>query len=40
MLKKVWNEITDPFPNFNGCAVEVREGMSYLISHFKMHVIT
>ena len=25
MTSKVWDEITDPLPYFNSCAVEVRE---------------
>ena len=36
MLSKVWNEITDYFPNFNGCAVDVSEWLSELIH---VHVI-
>ena len=30
----VWDEITYPFPNFNGCTVEVWEWMSSFIPHF------
>ena len=37
---KVWDEITYPFPNFNGCTVEVWEWISSLIPHFTVHVIT
>ena len=27
-ISKVWGEITDPFPNFNGCTAEVWEWIS------------
>ena len=37
---KVWDEITHPFPNFNGVAVEVWEWISNFIPHFTGHVIT
>ena len=37
---KVWEEITYPFPNFNGCTIEVWEWISYFILHFIMDVIT
>ena len=37
---KVWDEITNPFPNFNGATVEVWEWISNLIPHFTGHVIT
>ena len=37
---KVWDEITHPFPNFNGCTVEVREWISNFIPYFTMYVIT
>ena len=40
MLSKVWDEITYPFPNFNGCTVEVWEWISNCISPFIMDVIT
>ena len=36
---KVWDEITYPFPNFNGCAVEVWKWISNFIPHFTCHVI-
>ena len=39
MLNKVWDEITYPFPNFNGCTIEVWEWISNFISNFLM-VIT
>ena len=39
MPSKVWDEITYPFPNFNGCTVEVREWMSNFISQFMIDVI-
>ena len=35
----VWDEITSPFPNFNGTAVEVCEWISSFIPHFNVHVI-
>ena len=34
-----WDEITYPFPNFNGCTVEVWEWISNYIPHFMMDVI-
>ena len=37
---KVWDEITCPFPNFNGGAVEAWEWISNFIPHFSGHVIT
>ena len=37
---KMWNEITYPFPNFNGCTVEVWKGISNFLPHFIMDVIT
>ena len=40
MLGKVWDEITDPFPNVNGAAVEIWERMSNFIPHFTGYVIT
>ena len=30
---QTWDEITCPFPNFNGCTVEVWEWISYFILH-------
>ena len=33
MLSKVWNEITYPFLNFNGCIVEVTEWIRNFIPH-------
>ena len=36
----MWGEITYPYPNFNGCTVEVWEWKSNLISHFTGLVIT
>ena len=35
-----WDEITYPFPNFNGRTVEVWESVSNLIAHFTGQVIT
>ena len=40
MPGRVWGEITYPFPNFNGCTVEVWEWISNFIPHFIMNVIT
>ena len=37
---KVWDEITCPFPNFNGCTVEVWGWISDSIPHFMINVIT
>ena len=39
MHSKVWDEITYPFPNFNGAAVEVWGWISDVISHFMISVI-
>ena len=36
---KLWNEITHPFPNFNGYTVEVWEWISNFIQYFIAHVI-
>ena len=40
MPSKVWDESTYQFPNFNGNTVEVWEGISNLISHFIVDMIT
>ena len=40
MPNKVGDEITYPFPNFNGAAVEFGEWESNLIPHILMDVIT
>ena len=37
---KVWDEMTYPFPNFNGATVEVWKEISNFIIHFTMNVIT
>ena len=37
---KVWDDVTSPFPNFNGCTVDVCEWIRYLITHITAHVIT
>ena len=37
---KVWDEITYPFPNFNGCTVEVWEWITNFIPHFTRCVMT
>ena len=37
---KVWDEITNPFPNFNGGAIEVWEWISNFTPPFNGHVIT
>ena len=39
MLNEVWDEITYPFPNFNGCTVEVWEWINNFIPHFIMVTI-
>ena len=36
---KVWDEITYPFQNFNGCTVEVWEWINNSIPYFTGHVI-
>ena len=40
MLSNLWCEITYPFPNFNGCTVEVWEWISNFIPHSVMDVIS
>ena len=40
MLSKVWDEITYPFPNINGCTVEIWEWLIYFVPHFIMDAIT
>ena len=35
----VWDEITYPFPNFNGGTVEVWEWISYFVPHFLLGMI-
>ena len=40
MPGKVWDEITYPFPNFNGTTIEVWERISNFIPHFIRDVIT
>ena len=39
MCSKVWDEITYPFPNFNGTTIEVWEWISNSIPHFMIYVI-
>ena len=39
MPGKVWDEVTYPFPNFNGCTVEVWEWISNFIPYFIMGVV-
>ena len=36
----MWDKITFPFPNFNGCPVDVWEWVSIFISHFSDRMIT
>ena len=36
----MWGEITYPFPNFNGCTIELWEWISNCIPHFIGHVIS
>ena len=40
MPSKVWDEINYPFPNLNGCTIELWEWISNFIRHFIMDVIT
>ena len=40
MPSKVGDEITYPFPNFNGATIEVDEWISNFITQFIMDVIT
>ena len=40
MPGKVWDELTYPFPNFNGATVEVWEWIGNFIPHFMIDVIT
>ena len=40
MPNKVWDEIIYPFPNFNGCTVEVWEWINNFIPNFIMDVTT
>ena len=40
MLRKVCDEITYPFPNFNSCTIDVWEHVSNFIPYFMMDVIT
>ena len=35
----VWDEITNPFPNFNSTTFEVREWMSNIIPHLIIYII-
>ena len=36
----MWDEITNPFPNFNGAAIEIWEWISKFIPHYMTDVIT
>ena len=40
MPNNMWDEITYPFPNFNGAAVDVWEWISDFIPHLIIDVIT
>ena len=40
MPSKLWDEITYPLPNFDGCTLEVWEWVSNFIPHIIMDVIT
>ena len=40
MPSKVWDEIDNPYPNFNGITVEVWEWMNIFIPHIIMDVIS
>ena len=37
---KTWDEINNPFPNFNGATIEIWEWISYFNIHFTGHVIS
>ena len=37
---RVWDEVTYPFPNFNGATIEVWEWISNFTPHFTGYVIT
>ena len=37
---KVWDEITYPFPNFNGCTVEIWKRISNFVPHITEHMFT
>ena len=39
LLSNMWDKITYPFPNFNGCTVEIWEWISNIIPQFMMDVI-
>ena len=39
MLSKVWDEIIYPFPNFNGCTINVWGLIRYFTPHIMMDVI-
>ena len=39
ILSKVWDESTYPFSNFNGCTVDVWNGLSNSTPHFIIDVI-
>ena len=36
----MWDEISNPFPNFSDCTTEVWEWISNFISHFTGHEVT
>ena len=40
MLYEMWEYINNPFPNFNGTTVEIRELSSNFMPHFTECVIT
>ena len=40
MPTKVCEDITYPFPNFNGCTVEVCERISNFILYFILDIVT
>ena len=40
MPREMWDEITYPFPNFNGATVEIWEWMINFIPHYIMDVFT
>ena len=40
MPSKVWDKISYPFPNSNGCTIEICDTISTFTPHFTMDVIT
>ena len=40
MRNELWDDITDPLPNFNCCTGQVYDWMNDFIPHFMIDVIT